>query len=281
MRSICAMTSKSTTARKPAKDARTLKKRVRRFLAEPKFGADVSDVVTRLSELGRVALFGGALRDLALHGRTASPRDIDIVVECEGDKDLGRHLAKFNPRRNRFGGFRFRTEVWSFDVWRVQDTWAVREGLVNAKRLDDLVHTTFFDWDALLYETQSESVTALPHYFDRLASPVVDINLVHNPNPLGTLVRALRILVLDRACLGKHLIGYTAEQLGRFDDGQIAAAEWKSFRNHCLRKDVLATVRIRVASALDHGESAIGGFRPTQLELNVVPDSAEQHDTAR
>jgi hypothetical protein len=269
MPSISEMTSRNTTAFKAARNPRTLKRRIRRFLANTKSGPDVSDVITRLSDIGRVALFGGALRDLALHGRTASPRDIDIVVQCEADRDLAQCLAGFQPRRNRFGGFRFRTERWSFDVWRVEDTWAIREGLVKTNRLDDLIHTTFFDWDALLYEPKSGSIIALPHYFERLASPVVDINLPDNPNPLGTLVRALRILVLDRACMGKRLVSYTHEQLASFDDDEIVAAEWKSFHNSCLRRDLLATVRTRLASALDRDESTIGGFRPTQLELDV------------
>ena len=263
------MTARNTTAAKPARNSKVLKQRIERFLVAPKYGSDATNVVDRLSNLGRVAVFGGALRELALHGKAAHPADIDLVIECDGDQNLGDFLAPYQPQRNRFGGFRFRSERWSFDVWRVQDTWAVREGLVRAQSLDDLVRTTFFDWDALLYVHRSSSVTALPLYFERLASRVVDINLPENPNPLGNLVRALRILVLGRALLGSQLMAFVWDQLGRFDGPAILAAESSSFPDHYLSMESLVDARARVGSALERGESAVGGFFPVQLELEA------------
>lgn len=210
------------------------------------------------------------MRDLALHGTAAHPADIDLVVEIDGDQDIAEFLAPYQPRRNRFGGFRFQSERWSFDVWRVQDTWAVREGLVQANSLDDLVRTTFFDWDALLYVHRSGSVTALPDYFERLASRVVDINLPQNPNPLGNLVRALRILVLGRALLGSRLMAFVWNQFGQVDDDAILAAESSSFRNHYLSMDSLDDARWRIGSALERGDVTVGGFSPVQLELEAL-----------
>jgi hypothetical protein len=240
---------------------------VEKFLAVPKYGPEVSDVLGRLSELGRVAVFGGALRDLALYGPGACPSDIDLVVECEGQRDLAHFLTPFQPRRNRFGGFRFRTPRWSLDIWCLHDTWAVREGLVEARLVDDLVCTTFFDWDALLYVHGSGTVKALPDYFDRLGSLTVDVNLLENPNPLGNTIRALRIFALGRAWLGRRLMLYVWEQLRHFTDQEILDAEVKSFGHFHLSPELLTGARARLSSALERGDSRLRGSRPVQLEL--------------
>jgi hypothetical protein len=270
------MTSKNIIETKPARNPQVLRKRIERFLVAPKYGPEVSDVIGHLSELGRVAVFGGTIRDLALFGATASPRDIDLVVECDGVRDLSDSLMRFRPQRNRFGGFRFRTERWSFDVWRVQDTWAVREGLVKGCVVEDLVRTTFFDWDAVLYTQKFGELTALPNYFDRLSSLIVDINLQENPNPLGSLIRTLRIMALGRARLGKRLMLYAWEQLSRFGDDAIVAAELQAFQRNCLSLDRLESIRKRLAAALDHGEATLEGLVPTQLDFDAF---AETHST--
>jgi hypothetical protein len=261
------MISKSTIAPKTAKNPQVLKKRVERFLVAPKYGPEVSDVMQRLSQLGRVAVFGGALRDLALFGSTACPRDIDLVVECDDTGNLEGFLSQYHPMRNRFGGLRFRTERWSFDVWRVKDTWAAKEGLVNAQRMEDMVRTTFFDWDAVLYMQRNGQLQALPDYFDRLNSRVVDINLAENPNPLGSLIRTLRIVALGRACIGQKLMTYAWEQLRRFDDNTIIAGEWSTYRSNCLPRAHITNMRVRLEEALKEGHIAFGGLFPTQLEL--------------
>jgi len=239
-------------------------------MVAPRYGPEVVNVLARLSSLGRAAVFGGALRDLALRGSGASPRDIDVVMECDSQQELSDFLAPYCPQRNKYGGFRFRTERWSFDVWRAQDTWAVRQGLVAAGSLDDLIRTTFFDWDAVLYEHRSGTLTVMPGYFTRLSSCVVDVNLLENPNPLGNLIRALRVLARGRACLGPQLMIFAFDQLGRFGDREILAAEAKSFRHNCLSSGILTTSRTRLESALERGEASFGGYSPTQLEFDAV-----------
>jgi hypothetical protein len=272
------MTSKSTIVAKPAKNPRVLQSRVERFLAVPKYGPEVTDILGRLSELGRVAVFGGALRDLALYGPEACPSDIDLVIECEGQRDLAHFLAPFQPQRNRFGGFRFRTDRWSFDAWCFHDTWAVREGLVEARLVDDLISTTFFDWDALLYVHGRGTVKALPDYFDRLRSLTVDVNLAANPNPLGNTIRALRIFALGRACLGQRLMMYVWEQLGHFRDQDILSAEAKSFGHTYLSRGLLSDARARLFFALERGDSRLPGSHPIQLELGAPGTPAVSPD---
>ena len=75
-------------------------------------------------------------------------------------------------------------------MWSIEDTWAHTAGLVQVREPADLLKCTFFDWDAILFDLESEAIVAGENYFQLLAANVLDINLEENPNPRGSLVRA-------------------------------------------------------------------------------------------
>ena len=264
------MTSRATTKLKPAKSQEILRRRIKNFFGNQAQEQEIGELFNTLARVGRVAIFGGVLRDLALDGLAARPRDIDVVVECDRRADLAMCLTPFRPERNRFGGFRYRVGGWLFDTWCTKDTWAVKEGLVEAQGLDDLVRTTYFDWDAALYEVRSASFAILPDYFQRLASSVVDINLPDNPNPIGNLVRALRFLVLGRANLGPNLVSAALNSLRTLNERDILEAESSSYRIRCLSIERLYAVRSRLELALDEAGSVAEYFRPHQISFPSV-----------
>ena len=66
----------------------------------------VRSVVDALSELGPVALFGGALRDWCLGGSKLPPRDLDFVVDTKDALALRDVLLHFKVSRNNFSGYR-------------------------------------------------------------------------------------------------------------------------------------------------------------------------------
>jgi hypothetical protein len=234
------------------------------------FGAEILGLLDQLAMCGRVAIFGGVLRDLALHGAAARPRDIDVVIECEASEGLAQTLRTLRPSRNRYGGFRLRNRWWSYDVWQVQETWAVRQGLVRAGSIDDLVRTTFFDWDAVLYEYRSGEITAIDGYFGRLSAQIVDVNLAENPNPLGNLVRALRLFAAGEAALGSRLIRYADDQLRCFTDEEVMAAEASAYRSRRLNTDSLSAARRGLTQALTRGERTLAPLAPAQLQFNAA-----------
>lgn len=188
-----------------------LRKRIHRFLHSPAYArAEVLDAVSDLSRLGRVYVFGGAIRDLAIHGNSQFPSDIDIVLEAADEHSLSKRMAELKAHRNRFGGFRFSTSKWKFDVWRLEDTWALREGHVAGDSAEVLIRTTFFDWDAVVYDVTNRRVLTLENYFERLQAAVVDVNLEPNPNPLGNAGRALSLYWNGSADLAPRLAMFVA-----------------------------------------------------------------------
>ena len=194
-----------------------LRKRVSRFFAptDP-LRADVVDTLCELEPYGRVLVFGGAIRDLALHGSAFFPSDIDVVIEAADFEPMVEHLRASGATRNRFGGFRFATKRWKFDVWRLEDTWALREGYVQGSTAEALLATTFFDWDAIAYDFSQRRLLVQEEYFEKLEAGLLGINLPANPNPEGNARRALRIYASGRAGLESELAQFVAETTRSF-----------------------------------------------------------------
>lgn len=188
-----------------------LRKRVDRFLHSPAHSrAEILNTLLRLSQFGHVIVFGGAIRDLAIHGNSEFPSDIDVVLEDANIEELSVGMNVLNAFRNRFGGFRFTTEKWKFDVWRLEDTWALREGHVSGQSAESLLKTTFFDWDAIAYDFTNRQLLVSDGYFDRLQRRIVDINLEPNPNPMGSARRALDIYWSGKVGLAPRLARFVA-----------------------------------------------------------------------
>ncbi|HRX87838.1 MAG TPA: hypothetical protein P5528_00200 [Steroidobacteraceae bacterium] len=188
-----------------------LRKRVNRFFAatDP-LRADVVETLRGLEPYGRVFVFGGAIRDLALYGSATFPSDIDVVMEAADFAPMVEHLRKSGAARNRFGGFRFTTKRWKFDVWRLEDTWALREGHVRGSTARTLLATTFFNWDAIAYDFSQKRLLVQDGYFDKLDAGLLGINLAANPNPAGNARRALRMYASGRAGLESGLVQFVA-----------------------------------------------------------------------
>ena len=192
----------------------------------------VDQLLSSLGGEGRVALFGGAIRDLALMRPRDFRSDFDLVVDLEDDHALEAVLSSFDASRNRHGGFRLRIENWRFDVWGLTSTWAIRTGHVNAGQgLGVLPSTTFFTWDAVAYGVDTGILYTRPGFADAdeyladLVGGVLDVNLEPNPNPLGNVIRALRFIQHERAReLGERLTLYALRTLQEFasaSDGRL------------------------------------------------------------
>jgi hypothetical protein len=191
-----------------------LRKRVNRFLGSSAHARDeVLDTLRSLASFGRVIVFGGAIRDLAIHGNREFPSDIDVVLDGVDRTTIASFMARRVATQNRFGGYRFSTSNWKFDVWRFEDTWAMREGLVSGQTIDSLLRTTFFNWDAIAYDFNEGRLLFDADYFDVLRSGVIDINLEPNPNPIGLARRALGMYWDETAGLSARLAEYVIRTL--------------------------------------------------------------------
>ncbi len=230
----------------------TIKKRITRFLTSTSYWRqEISGVIDLLSPAGSVGIFGGALRDLALTGNQSFPNDVDLVVSTDDLDHLSWLVKDFQPVRNRYGGYSFRSQHWKFDVWALSQTWAIREGLIPASDLSDLVKTTFFDWDAIVFDTKTKRLSTCDDYFEKISMGMVGINLARNPYPLGNAVRALRMYLSMRAGLSISLGDYVLSVIDEVGMHELVDAERKGFRNLLLSETLLESLIPKIRDAVD------------------------------
>ena len=159
------------------------------------------------STIPETVIFGGMLRDFAYGSARSFSSDIDLVSNSS-KRDIFKAVASFNPIQNRFGGYRFISGRRSFDIWALEDTWALREGLVKFDGFDSLLSTTFFGADAAIFYLNNRDYQCNQHHLKAVSERVLDLNLQENPNPHGMVLRAIRLALKHDLAISTKLARY-------------------------------------------------------------------------
>lgn len=219
----------------PAATLPTLKRRIDDYLREDALPIRrLREILaTRFEPLGPVAIIGGLVRDIARRGKVGFRSDIDLVVDASPEAVASLAL-KLGAMPNRFGGFSSIHPHWKVDFWSLSNTWAAAVGLVQVQSLADLVHTTFFDCDAICYEIGKKRLHALPGYLERINKRSIDVNLLPNPSIDGNLLRASRRILLWGFRPGPNLQNFIARELNEQSFARIVEIEHSLYPNSVL-----------------------------------------------
>jgi len=195
---------------------------------------EVADFINRLLKKldhSDIYLFGGALRDLALLGRSGFNSDIDLVVDGDLERCLT-ILAIHGAKKNKFGGYRVNIAGWPIDIWGAKDTWAIKQGIVHYDGISSLINTTVLNWDAILMNWRTGDFICRDNYLDDLLDRKLDIVLIDNPNPIGMIVRVFRHLCTkDAKSITPAVANYLADCSIKYTLEEIRASELASYGN--------------------------------------------------
>ena len=190
------------------------------------------EILRKLPELdkfGLIVVFGGILRDLALFGNKDFYSDLDLVIDTRDLDGFHNYMFSIGAKFNRYLGYRAIIGSWRVDIWPLQNTWAHREGYVVIKSFEDLLNTTFFGCDAILYNTSQKNLVTKRGYFEELSKRLLEINLLPSPNPIGNAVRAFRYAI-DKNFIWSHELSlYIAERIEDLGWSALIEHEWQSY----------------------------------------------------
>ncbi|SEH25725.1 hypothetical protein [Magnetospirillum fulvum] len=246
----------------------TLRSRLRYFLWQrPATRDQISMVLEALRDVGPSAIFGGLLRDLCLLGSRNFQSDVDIVVDSQSQDDIERRIFKWKPVRNKFGGYRFSVGGQKFDVWMLNNTWAFQRGYVVEADFSTLPLTTFFNWDAVAYRIDDRSIICSDDYFSELSKKVIDVNLRENPNPIGYVVRTLRMAAIHQPLFSPRLIHHMNAMFEIFHPLQIIKAEHKAYARPMLSVPYLDEISQKIVKLTSDEIHFPARLTPHQLGL--------------
>lgn len=162
-----------------------------------------------------IYIFGGAVRDIAIFGRAARPRDIDLVVGDIDGEELASVLAPFVRKKTRFGGLRLVVQGVQVDIWPLSETWAFRNRLVNHIEFSRLPETTFLNVDAVAVELigclLKPGEIYSKGFFEGIRNRVIDVNFAINPYPEKVVVRSLSLARRIEFSVGPRLAELVAD----------------------------------------------------------------------
>ena len=189
-------------------------RRIAEYLERPVVDrASLRAAIKHVSDhLPDTVIFGGMIREFALGQARRFVSDIDLVSMAR-DAEIQTAIQAFNPRRNKFGGFRFIAGKWRFDIWSLPETWALKQGIVAGENFDTLLATTFFNVDAGLFHLGTRTVRLSDKFELGIAHRVLDVNLQQNPSPHSMARRAMSMALEHNFALSNKLVKYIVGQL--------------------------------------------------------------------
>ena len=206
------------------------------------------DLRSMASSYGPMTIFGGLIRDIALGNSRDFSSDVDVVLKGMPTDVLDRWLTPHGAHRNSFGGFRVALGRWVFDLWTFESTWAFAKGLIQGNGLADLLRTTFFNWDAVLFDVGTGELMARPSYFAELESRLLSINLRPTPNEFGAAVRALRLMSEGGVSLAPELAAFLHLQIVEHGIEEFVAADAKRSGRRRLTTSFVGSVAIALGA---------------------------------
>lgn len=190
----------------------------------------VAVALDRLCEAGRVALIGGALRELHFRPPGQFESDLDFVVEVHDPVAFKQVVSLYEAKRNSFGGYGIVLDSGiRVDFWNAHETWAHVNGYRNVSHLEDIVETTFFNVDAILYILRENRLIAKEGTREALNERFLDINLLPNPNPAGAAIRAVRRLADHHMKSSTVLLEFIGEQIDKFGWSHLVNLDAKAY----------------------------------------------------
>lgn len=182
----------------------------------------ISDTVKTIRQHNwRAVFFGGTLRSLLMsrlvHRREGRPRDIDIVIQGPPLEILRELLQQLIVRETRFGGLQLRRAEWLFDVWPLEQTWAIMKDRVGHPDFAYLPRTTFLNIEAAAIDVwpppgqERQIYSGDDQFFRAIIDQVVEVNRAENPFPELCVVRSLVITSELGFRMGPRLVRYIAQ----------------------------------------------------------------------
>lgn len=212
-------------------------KRLREFLEAEK---PASRALGRLVNLfvergGSVAVFGGAARDIVLHGKDAEPRDLDLVTS---GVDLEQALATFETARSGFGAYRFKCDGASVDAWPLEETWAFKRLGIANPTFGDLMKTTFFNVECIAIELPA-GIVHEGGFEAAFRDQTLELNYAENPAPAVCLVRTSAFVKRFGFKLGARLEDWLLARRPGFKPDELMQAQRTYFGKEFLTAEEL------------------------------------------
>lgn len=170
--------------------------------------------IRKLHEAGiPMYLCGGAVREIAITGPTAYPRDIDLMVDCQYQY-LEQEFKKWQTGKTYFGGIILNTpDRKQFDIWEASRTTKFEDrGYSEAKDFTKIVPLST---EAAVVKITPDSVLEITErgFIDSINNAEIRMNDQWEVDDGITMLRTLHLAWQHKFTIGNKLAVTLAEQI--------------------------------------------------------------------
>lgn len=139
----------------------------------------------------QVYVLSGIIRDF-LTGEYGGARDFDCVLVHGNIKNVEviQFLRKSECKVNSFGGIKIKRPGEVIDIWRIADTWGIKNQHL-APSVTSLLDSVFFNFSAIVYDFNNRKFIFNESFCQFLRTRTMDIVYPKNPNIPLCLVNVL------------------------------------------------------------------------------------------
>lgn len=140
------------------------------------------NLLNNLASHDHVFILSGIIRDF-LTGDYNGARDFDCVLlnGTYKNSEVIHFLRESSHSVNNFGGLKIKRPHEKIDVWRMADTWGIRNQGVKATP-QSLINSVFFNFSAIVYDFNNKKFIFNDIFCDFLSTNTMDIVYQENPN---------------------------------------------------------------------------------------------------
>ncbi|OJA05152.1 hypothetical protein [Halomonas sp. QHL1] len=166
-------------------------------------------------------IFGGVIRDIGLNTLRKFSSDIDIVYEGE----LSLDKIPVNTSRNKFGGYRTIYGKWIIDFWKIEDTWAFKNGFYRYESPESILKTTITNLESAIFDIKRKKLICSERYIKDIKDRYIEINNKVSPNRKNTLVKIIvTIYKKEIALCNPNVLKFFNEVIADFEAEELESA---------------------------------------------------------
>lgn len=142
-----------------------------------------------------IYLIGGILREYDIEKKIENIRDIDTIIDIKDNEKWNQFLRDYQHKVNVFGGYKFVLDGIKFDIWKIEDTWAFKNNVINVtpdKYVENLQYTVFLSSDSIIYDVSNKKLYD-ELYVKSKRTKILDVILEENPYIELNILRAIII----------------------------------------------------------------------------------------
>ncbi|MGI1999784.1 hypothetical protein [Shewanella frigidimarina] len=254
-----------------AKTTKALKQRVERFFVSNNAGRnEVNDILSSLTNVADIYIFGGMIRDICLYGVKKFDSDIDVICTCDRNSLVNALL--FNNinvfSENKFGGIRIKQLEWDIDIWCVRDTWAFKKGYIPFVNINSILSTTLMTWDSILYDFNRKQVICDDDYLKDLMLGRLELVLDKTPNEIGSIVRILRAIYgKDAISIGEKVINMLKNRIGKYSIDELVQYEINSYSKRYLNSARVESLISLLKNYIGYGDLSVEKYKQLSLDI--------------